>query len=333
MKRSVNDKSQLDQLKELTTVVADSGDFASFELFKPQDATTNPSLILAASLLPNYQPLIQSSLVYAKQRATTLTDQVTVAMDKLAVTFGAAILDIIPGRVSTELDARLSYDTQATVDKCHALFNMYEEIGIDPKKRVLFKIASTWEGIKAAEQLEKEGIHTNLTLLFSFPQAVACADAGVTLISPFVGRILDFWKKEKGVASFPPGQDPGVLSVTKIYNYYKKFGYKTIVMGASFRSKEEIVDLAGCDFLTISPNWLKALAESNDPVPRKLDPEKANQQDIPRVKYDEKAFRWALGQDPCGTAKLAEGIVKFAEDIDKLEVVIKEKLATTVVKE
>jgi transaldolase len=321
-------KTQLEQLKEFTTVVADSGDMNSFKIYKPQDATTNPSLILAASQMPSYQQHIDSSLEYAKSKGRDLNEQVSIAMDKLAVTFGAEILKIIPGRVSTELDARLSYDTQANIDKCHSLFKMYEEIGINPREKVLFKIASTWEGIKAAEQLEKEGIHTNLTLLFSYPQAVACAEAGVFLISPFVGRILDFWKKEKGVESFPPKEDPGVLSVTKIYNYYKKFGYKTIVMGASFRSKEEIIELAGCDYLTIAPNWLKALNESTDPIEKKLDAEKAKSLDIKQVHYDEKSFRWALGQDACGTAKLAEGIVKFAEDIDKLEALIKAKLQT-----
>eukprot|EP01123_Difflugia_compressa_P004449 TRINITY_DN15868_c0_g1_i1.p1 TRINITY_DN15868_c0_g1~~TRINITY_DN15868_c0_g1_i1.p1 ORF type:complete len:352 (-),score=70.16 TRINITY_DN15868_c0_g1_i1:49-1026(-) len=320
--------SQLDQLKQLTTVVADSGDFASFELYKPQDATTNPSLILQAAALPQYQPLIEQSLAYAKQHSKNLDEQVTIAMDKLAVTFGSEILKIIPGRVSTELDARLSYDTEGTVAKCHTLFQLYKEIGVDPQSRVLFKIASTWEGIKAAEKLEKEGIHTNLTLLFSFPQAVACAEAGVTLISPFVGRILDFWKKEKGVSCYAPHQDPGVVSVTQIYNYYKKYGYKTIVMGASFRNKEEIVELSGCDFLTIAPSWLKALAESCEPLDKKLDAEKAKQMDIPKVTYDEKAFRYALGQDPCGTAKLAEGIVKFAEDIEKLECIIRGKLSS-----
>jgi len=319
-------KSQLEQLKELTTVVADSGDMNLFKVYKPQDATTNPSLILTAAQMPAYQALIDSSLEYADKKGKTIDERVSIAMDKLAVTFGAEILKIIPGRVSTELDARLSYDTQANIDKCHSLVKMYEEIGVNPKERVLFKIASTWEGIKAAEHLEKEGIHTNLTLLFSFPQAVACAEAGVTLISPFVGRILDFWKKEKGVDSFPPHEDPGVLSVTKIYNYFKKYGYKTIVMGASFRNKEEIVELAGCDFLTIAPNWLKALDESHDKLERKLDPEKAKTLDIKQEHFDEKAFRWALGQDPCGTAKLAEGIVKFAEDIGKLEYLIFQRL-------
>jgi len=318
--------TQLDQLKKFTTVVVDSGDFSAFPVFKPQDATTNPSLIYQAAQLPQYQELVNKSLEYAKSKGKNLEEQVCIAMDKLAVTFGSEILKIIPGRVSTELDARLSYDTQATIDKCHTLYKLYEEIGVNPKERVLFKIASTWEGIKAAEVLEKEGIHTNLTLLFSFPQAVACADAGVFLISPFVGRILDFWKKEKGVASFPAPEDPGVVSVTQIYNYFKKYNYKTIVMGASFRSKEEILELAGCDYLTIAPSLLKQLDESKDHVERKLDPAKAVHLNIPAVHYDEKKFRWDFGKDPCGTAKLADGIVKFAEDIEKLEVVIRDKL-------
>jgi len=319
--------TQLFQLKKVTTVVVDSGDFSAFPVFKPQDATTNPSLIYQAAQLPQYQELVNRSLEYARSKGKTLDEQVTIAMDKLAVTFGSEILKIIPGRVSTELDARLSYDTQATIDKCYTLFKLYEEIGVKPSERVLFKIASTWEGIKAAEHLEKEGIHTNLTLLFSFPQAVACADAGVTLISPFVGRILDFWKKEKGVASFPHTEDPGVLSVTQIYNYFKKYNYKTIVMGASFRSKEEILELAGCDFLTIAPALLKSLDESTDPVIRKLDPEKVAALNIPQVHFDEKKFRWELGKDPFGTPNLAEGIVKFPEAIEKLEAVIRGKLS------
>jgi transaldolase len=322
-------KSQLDQLKEFTVVVADSGDFASFHLFKPQDATTNPSLILAASQLEAYQPLIEQSLQYAKKKTENLDEQVTIVLDKLAVTFGAEILKIVPGRVSTELDARLSYDTQACIEKCHTLSKMYEEIGVDFHKRVLFKIASTWEGIKAAEHLEKEGFHTNLTLLFGFPQAVACAEAGVTLISPFVGRILDFWKKEKGVAGYPSHEDPGVVSVTQIYNYYKKYDYKTIVMGASFRTKEEILELAGCDYLTVSPSLLKTLTESNETIQKKLDPQNAKSLDIKQLHLTEKDFRWLLGKDPCATAKLAEGIVKFAEDTEKLEQVIKERLKAT----
>jgi len=258
--------SQLDQLKKLTVVVADSGDFTSFKELKPQDATTNPSLILQAAQIDAYQPLIKTALDYAKSKSNKPEEQLTIAMDKLAVTFGNEILKIVPGRVSTELDARLSYDTQATVNKCYELFKLYEEIGVAPRERVLFKIAATWEGIKAAEKLEKEGIHTNLTLMFGFPQAVACADAGVTLVSPFVGRILDYWKKEKGVASFTLEEDPGVLSVTKIYNYYKKYDYKTIVMGASFRSKDQALALAGCDFLTIAPSLLKEMVGNTEHV-------------------------------------------------------------------
>jgi len=314
-------------LKAMTTVVADSGDFSAFSTLKPQDATTNPSLLLAACQMDQYQPLVQQAIAYAKDKKpqAPIEQQVKLAMDKLAVVVGGEILKIIPGRVSTELDARLSYDTEACIQKAHELHALYKEQGIDPDKRVLFKIASTWDGIKAAERLEKEGIHCNLTLLFSFAQAVACAEAGVTLVSPFVGRILDFWKKEKGVSSIPVEEDPGVTSVTKIYNYYKKFGYKTIVMGASFRSKEEILALAGCDYLTIAPNLLKLLQESSDPFPRKLAPEAAEKSNLERVHMDEKNFKWHHFSDPCGTAKLAEGIVKFADDTGKLEAFLAKK--------
>jgi len=323
----MGDKTQLEQLKEITTVVADSGDFTTFHELKPQDATTNPSLLFQAASMSQYDNLVKEALDYAKSKAKTLDQQVCIAMDKLAVTFGKEILKIIPGRVSTELDARLSYDTQACIDKAHTLFKLYEEIGINPRERVLFKIASTWEGIKAAEALEKEGIHCNLTLLFSFPQAVACAEAGITLISPFVGRILDFWKKEKGI-DYKSHEDPGVLSVTQIYNYYKTFDYKTIVMGASFRNKEEVLELAGCDYLTIAPKLLQELAKSHDPVVRKLDSAKSKVLDLKKVHFDEKGFRWAVGADPCATAKLAEGIVKFAEDTEKLEKLIRSKLSS-----
>jgi len=318
--------TQLDALKTMTTVVADSGDFSAFAALKPQDATTNPSLLFSAAQMEQYQGLVKSAVDYAKAKKSTPEEQVKLAMDKLAVTVGAEILKIIPGRVSTELDARLSYDTEATVAKAHVIRDLYKEIGVDTEKRVLFKIASTWEGIKAAERLEKEGIHCNLTLLFSFAQAVSFAEANVTLISPFVGRILDFWKKEKGVAIIPVEEDPGVTSVAKIFNYYKKYGYKTIVMGASFRSKEEILALAGCDFLTIAPNLLKALQDSTDPVPKKLDVETAKAANLERITLDEKAFRWLHGTDPCGTSKLAEGIVKFAEDTDKLEAYLLKKI-------
>jgi len=321
----MSERTQLEQLKEITVVVADSGDFSTFGELKPQDATTNPSLLLAAAQLPQYEHLVKEALDYAKTKGKTVDEQLPYAMDKLAVTFGREILKIIPGRVSTELDARLSYDTQACLEKAKALFKLYEEIGIDPRKRVLFKIASTWEGIKAAEILEKEGIHCNLTLLFSFAQAVACAEAGVTLISPFVGRILDFWKKEKGT-DYKGAEDPGVVSVTQIYNYYKKYDHKTIVMGASFRNKDEILELAGCDFLTIAPKLLQELAHSAEPIHRKLEPTKAKSMDIKKVHMSEKEFRWCHGADPCGTAKLAEGIVKFAEDTEKLEKLLRTKL-------
>jgi len=251
---------------------------------------------------------------------------VKLSLDKLAVTFGNEILKIIPGRVSTELDARLSYDTEATIAKCKELFAMYEEIGVNPRERVLFKIASTWEGIQAAKQLEAEGTHCNLTLMFGFPQAVACAEAKVTLISPFVGRITDYWKKEKGVAGFDPEEDPGVLSVRKIFTYYRKHGYNTIVMGASFRSKEQILALAGCDFLTISPALLSELAKNTGKVEAKLSKDDSMKSDVQKVSFDEKSFRWEMGKDQCATAKLAEGIVKFAEDTEKLEGFIRKKL-------
>jgi len=314
--------SQLTQLKSMTVVVADSGDFDSFTSLKPQDATTNPSLLYKAAMMEKYQHLVQDAINYAKNLSNNQSEIVTITLDRLAINFGREILNIVPGRVSTEIDARLSYDTEQTIEKCRVLANMYREIGVDPTERVLFKIASTWEGIKAAEILEQEGFHTNLTLLFSFAQAVACAEAGVTLISPFVGRILDFWKKESGKSSYPIDEDPGVVSVTSIYNYYKKYGYKTIVMGASFRSVDEILALAGCDYLTISPNFLVDLDASQETVERKLDPNAAETMEIPRVTYDEKSFRWALGADACGTAKLAEGIRGFAADTIKLEELI-----------
>jgi len=317
--------SQLDQLKQITTVVADSGDFNSFKELKPQDATTNPSLIYAAAQIDAYKHLFETAIEYAQKKSKKVEEQVKFALDKMAVNFGLEILKIIPGRVSTEIDARLSYDTEATIKKCHELFKLYEDAGINPRERVLFKIASTWEGIKAAERLEKEGIHCNLTLLFSFPQAVACAEAGITLISPFVGRILDFWKKDLG-KDIPVSEDPGVKSVTQIYNYYKKFGYKTIVMGASFRSKEEVLALAGCDFLTIAPKYLSELAASHEPVVRHLDPAKVSDLPLEKVTFDEKSFRWALGEDPCACAKLPEGIRLFAKDTVKLEDLIVAKL-------
>jgi len=307
-------------------VVADSGDFSTFKELKPQDATTNPTLLLTAGKMEQYQHLLKDALDYARKRGKTVEEQLPIALDRLAINFGVEILKIIPGRVSTEIDARLSYDTEATVRRAKELFRMYEEVGINPRERVLFKIASTWEGIKAAEILESEGIHCNMTLIFSICQAVAAAESGVTLISPFVGRILDFWKKETG-KEYSSQEDPGVLFVTNVYNYYKKFGYKTIVMGASFRNKGEIVDLAGCDYLTIAPSLLKELSNSHDPLPRKLMPQISQELNIPKLpKYDEKKFRWDLGIDPCGTSKLAEGIRRFAEDTEKLEQYITQKL-------
>lgn len=310
----------LDQMKAVTTVVADTGDFEQIKKFQPRDVTTNPSLIFAASQLPQYQDLVKETVAYAKEKGSTKQEQVTIAIDRLAVAFGKASLGQISdeGRVSTEIDARLSYDKEQTLAKARQLMKYYEEMGVDYKKRVLFKIASTWEGIKAAEELEKEGVHCNLTLLFCFAQAVACAEAGVTLISPFVGRILDFWKKENQT-TYTPAEDPGVLSVTQIFNYYKKHGYNTIVMGASFRTVEEVMELAGCDYLTISPKLLGPMSERTDKVELKLDASKAKGMDIPKVHMEEKDFRWGMCQDPCGTVKLAEGIRNFSADIVKLE--------------
>lgn len=308
----------LDQLKSYTKVVADTGDFASIEQYKPIDATTNPSLIFAASADPKYHALIDDALHYAKQTTREKEKQVALALDKLAVNFGLQILKIVPGRVSTEVDARLSFDTERTVAKAHQLIELYHAAGID-KNRILIKVASTWEGINAAEQLEKEGIHCNLTLLFSKAQAMRCADAGVTLISPFVGRILDWHKKALGVSDIPAKEDPGVQSVTIIYNYYKKFDYQTVVMGASFRNIGEIIELAGCDLLTISPALLSELQQTEGLLEKKLDAAKAKTLDMERMQLDEKIFRWNMNEDAMATEKLAEGIRKFTEDLLKLE--------------
>jgi len=315
-------QTQLDQLKKWTVVVADSGDFDSIKAFAPQDSTTNPSLILAASQKPQYKALIDDAVKYGKSKSS---DQLTHALDKIFVNFGIEILKLVPGRVSTEVDARLSFDVEGSVTKAHELIALYKAAGID-KSRVLIKLASTWEGTVVARQLEKEGIHCNMTLLFSLPQAIACAEANATLISPFVGRILDWYKKAKGVASYPPAEDPGVKSVTHIYDYYKKFGYKTQIMGASFRNKEEITELAGCDLLTIAPSLLAELQTSTDPIVRKLDPEKAKSADIKKIPMDEKTFRFLLNEDAMATEKLSEGIRKFAEDIVTLESTIRKLL-------
>ncbi len=315
--------SHLDSLREFTTIVADTGDFESIREYTPQDATTNPSLILKAAQMAEYEPLVDKVLAEAREEAAG-GDVMAVALDKLAVFFGLEILKIVPGRVSTEVDARLSFDTQATLDKARAFIARYKKNGID-RERILIKIASTWEGIRAAEELEKEGIHCNLTLLFSFHQAVACAEVGVTLISPFVGRIMD-WHKAKTGNEFAPDDDPGVQSVTRIYNYYKKFDYPTEVMGASFRNTGEITELAGCDLLTISPNLLEELQETEGDLPRKLTEETAKQCSCEKISLNEKTFRWEMNEDACATEKLAEGIRRFAADTVKLEEYLTGKL-------
>ncbi len=311
--------TQLDQLKALTTVVADTGDFQSMKVFAPRDATTNPSLILKAAAMPEYAALLDKAIAESPKSASL--DQV---IDRLLVVFGLEILKIVPGRVSSEVDARLSFDTEGTLKKAREIIALYEKAGVS-KDRVLIKIASTWEGIKAAEVLEKEGIHCNLTLLFSFAQAVACAEAGIQLISPFVGRILDWHKAKNPTGDFSGAKDPGVVSVTQIYTYYKKFGYKTEVMGASFRNTGEILELAGCDLLTIAPTLLAELAKSEAPVARKLDAAAAQSADLKKVSFDEKAFRFAMNEDALATEKTAEGIRLFSADIVKLEQLIAQK--------
>jgi len=308
----------LDQLKSITKVVADTGDFESMISYQPIDATTNPSLIYAASQDKRYKHLVMDAISYGKRMSNNKEFQITKALDKLAINFGLEILKIVPGRVSTEVDARLSFDTPGTVDKARELISLYEANGIS-RERILIKIASTWEGINAAEIIEKEGIHCNLTLLFSKAQAIRCAEARVTLISPFVGRILDWHKKERGVSAIPGADDPGVQSVTEIYHYYKKFGYDTIVMGASFRNIDEIIELAGCDALTISPALLKILENAEGEIVKKLSPDLSKQMNIQAVEMNEKTFRWMMNEDAMATEKLAEGIRKFTEDLLKLE--------------
>jgi len=311
--------STLDQLKQFTTVVADTGNFEAIAQYKPTDATTNPSLILAASQMEQYQSLVKECVNSAKAEASDIDSQVALAIDKLFVKFGLEILKTIPGRVSTEVDARLSFDKEAQIAKAKRLIKMYEAEGIK-KERVLIKLSSTWEGIQAARQLEAEdGITCNLTLLFAFAQAVACAEANVTLISPFVGRIFDWYVKNTGQKTFEPKEDPGVVSVTKIYNYYKKYGYNTIVMGASFRNVGQIKALAGCDNLTISPKLLDELNKSQDKLQQELTPAAAQNYDGEKVSLNETQFRWLLNEDAMATEKLAEGIRKFAEDAVKLE--------------
>ncbi|KAL9654671.1 hypothetical protein ABK040_006733 [Willaertia magna] len=318
--------NQLDLLAKVTTVVADTGDFKLLKELKPTDATTNPSLIFQASQMQEYEHLTKDALEHAKNvGGNDEKKQLEAALDKLNVNFGLEILKIIPGRVSTEVDARLSFDTEATVAKARHLIKMYEEAGVS-RERILVKIASTWEGIEAAKILEKEGIHCNLTLLFAKIQAIACAEAGVTLISPFVGRIFDYYK-EKGQLPNAPSEDQGVVSVTNIYNYFKKFDYKTVVMGASFRNTSQIIELAGCDLLTISPKLLQDLKNTPcENLETKLSVEKAKQMDIKKIDINEKVFRWELNEDAMATEKLSQGIRLFTADIVKLEKVVSDKL-------
>ncbi|MGA3169432.1 MAG: transaldolase [Chthoniobacteraceae bacterium] len=316
--------SQLDQLKQFTKVVADTGDFESMRAYKPQDATTNPSLIYAATQKQEYAYILDQVIKDRANSGLTGAARIEDIIDHLLVAYGRDILEIVPGRVSTETDARLSFDVAGSIAKGRRLIEIYEKSGIS-RDRILIKIASTWEGIHAAEILQKEGIHCNLTLLFSMPQAVRCGEARVQLVSPFVGRIYD-WYKAAMKRDFVGAEDPGVKSVTEIYTYYKKFGYSTEVMGASFRNIGQIVELAGCDLLTISPELLGKLAESNEPVVRKLDAEAAKTADVKRINLDEKTFRFMLNEDAMATEKTAEGIRKFSADIVKLEKFIAAKL-------
>jgi len=302
--------SQLEQLKRVTTVVADTGDIESIKQYHPQDATTNPSLLLSAAQMPQYQYLVKEAIARGKQEGGS--SWLDTAMDRLAINFGVELLRHIPGRVSTEVDANLSFDTLATLDKARRIIGLYQAAGID-RSRVLIKIAATWEGIRAAQVLEAEGINCNLTLLFGFAQAVACAQAGVYLISPFVGRILDWHKAHTG-QEYTAEQDPGVLSVRRIYEYYKKFDYPTVVMGASFRNREEVLALSGCDRLTISPGLLEQLDSSHEPVPTRLEADAARQLPIEKVTIDERSFRWLMNEDAMATDKLSEGIRKFNAD-------------------
>jgi transaldolase len=316
--------SQLDQLKKFTVVVADSGDFETIKQYAPRDATTNPSLIFKAAQISGYKPLMDKAIADNKKSGTGGGALVQQIIDDLLVLFGVEILKILPGRVSTETDANLSFDTEGLVNKAHRFIELYKEHGIG-RERILIKIASTWEGIRAAEILQREGIHCNLTLLFSLPQAIACAEAKVTLISPFVGRIMD-WYKAKEKKDFAPAEDPGVLSVKEIYAYYKKFGYATEIMGASFRNAGEILELAGCDLLTISPQLLGELQKSAATVERKLSPEIARDSKIEKLSLDEKKFRWLFNENAMATEKTAEGIRLFNADTIKLEQLVAGKL-------
>src|SRR5438034_10346472 len=323
-KKSQTTLNQLDQLKKFTKVVADTADFESIREYKPQDATTNPSLVYAATQKPEYAHLLEEVLADRKKSGLSGHEQVEDICDHLLVQFGTDILEIVPGRVSTETDARLSYDVEGSINKARRLVKLYEERKI-PRERVLIKIASTWEGLSAAEQLQKEGIFCNLTLMFSLPQAVRAAEAKVQLISPFVGRIYDWYKKENK-RDYTGAEDPGVQSVNEIYTYYKKFDIPTEVMGASFRNTGQILELAGCDCLTISPELMEELAKSNQPVERKLTPEKAKSANIEKLELDEKKFRWLLNDNAMAYEKTGEGIRKFAADVVKLEKFVASKL-------
>jgi transaldolase len=316
--------NQLEQLKKFTKVVADTADFESMKEFKPQDATTNPSLVYAATQTPEYAHLLEEVIADRKKSGLKGHEQIEDICDNLLVQFGTDILEIVPGRVSTETDARLSYDVEGSINKARHLIKLYEDRKI-PRERVLIKIASTWEGLKAAEQLQREGIRCNLTLLFSLPQAVRAAEAKVQLISPFVGRIYDWYKKEMK-RDYSGAEDPGVQSVTEIYTYYKKFDIPTEVMGASFRNVGQILELAGCDCLTISPELMEELSKSKEPVERKLTPEKAKSAKIEKLKLDEKTFRWMLNDNAMAYEKTGEGIRKFAADVEKLEKFVASKL-------
>ena len=319
----------LDQLKQMTVVVADTGDIQAIEKYTPRDATTNPSLITAAAQMPQYQGIVDDTLKGARQSLgadAPASEVVSLAFDRLAVSFGLKILEIIPGRVSTEVDARLSYDTDATIAKGRDLIAQYEAAGVS-RERILIKIAATWEGIQAAAVLEKEGIHTNLTLLFGLHQAIACAENGITLISPFVGRILDWYKKDTGRDSYESHEDPGVLSVTEIYSYYKKFGYNTEVMGASFRNLGEITELAGVDLLTISPGLLDELQKTEGTLERKLSPEAAAQSDIAKLTMDKATFDAMHAENRMAAEKLSEGIDGFAKALETLEELLADRLA------
>ncbi|WP_158771292.1 transaldolase [Paraglaciecola sp. L1A13] len=315
--------NQLQALRDITTVVADTGDIEAIKKYQPVDATTNPSLLLKAAEMEQYRSHLESAVAWAKEQSDDAAQQIIDAGDKLSVTIGTDIVNIVPGRISTEVDARLSFDTQNSIEKAHKLIALYKDAGID-KSRILIKLASTWEGIKAAEHLEKEGINCNLTLLFSFAQAQACAEAGAYLISPFVGRILDWYKAKTGKTEYAASEDPGVQSVTQIYNYYKEHGYKTVVMGASFRNIGEITELAGCDRLTISPGLLEELSNSDAPLETKLKDNGATKK--AGQPLDEAAFRWEMNQDAMATEKLSEGIRNFAADQVKLETLLKSYL-------